>query len=269
MTDPQVVLAELVVRHTRRTMPTRRVALGTALLPISGDGLGGLLLGAVVHSRVESLDDDQIDLIPTLLHEAAGGLTIPGIALWFRMQTDVQGLDRSRHRVVQENGSTIVELDVHGAATPQIVGAIMAAASLPPTPRVVALQTIKNAVDGRFRYPRGVLIRRLIAGIPAEVPWSPGVTWKRGRPAGESAWDGIDSQRRWAMNVLGCLPEFALDRDDVNKRFRSLLREAHPDSGGLGNAAAERIAELREARELLFFELDSEEAASPEFAAGE
>ena len=269
MAGPEAILAELVVRHTRRTMPTRRVALGTALLPMSGTAFGALLLGAVVHNRVDSLDDDQLDLIPGLLHEASGGLAIPGIALWFRMQTDVQGLDRSRHRIVEENGSIIVELDVHGAATPQIVGAIMAAATLPPTPRVAALQTIKNAVDGRFRYPRGVLIRRLIAGIPAEVPWAPGVTWKRGKPSGESAWDGIDSQRRWAMNVLGCAPEFALDRDDVNKRFRSLLRDAHPDSGGSGNAAAERIAELREARELLFLELDSEEVASPEFAAGE
>ncbi len=269
MAELDEVLAELVVRHTRRTMPTRRVALGTALLPMSGSGFGGLLLGAVVHSRVDSLDDDQIDLIPGLLHDAAGGLAIPGIALWFRMQTDVQGLDRSRHRVVVENGSTIVELDIHGAATPQIVGAIMAAASLPPTPRVAALQTIGNAVDGRFRYPRGVLIRRLVAGIPAEVPWAPGVTWKRGRPAAESAWDGIDSQRRWAMSVLGCAPEYTLERDDINKRFRAMLRDAHPDSGGANNAAAERIAELREARELLLFELDAEEAASPEFAAGE
>jgi hypothetical protein len=269
MSPTPLVHAELVVRHTRRTMPTRRVALGTALLPMSGTGLGGVLLGAVVHHRIDSLDDDQIDLIPGLLHEAAGGLSIPGIALWFRMQTDVQGLDRSRHRVVEEDGTLIVELDVHGAATPQIVGAIMAAASLPPTPRVMALQTISNAVEGRFRYPRGILVRRLVAGIPAEVPWAPGVTWKRGKPSTESAWEGIDSQRRWAMNVLGCEPEFSFDRDDVNKRFRTLLREAHPDSGGSRQAAAERIAELSEARELLFFELDGEEVASLGFVAGE
>lgn len=261
--------AELVVRHTRRTMPTRRVALGTAYLPMSGTAYGALLLGAVVHHRIAALDDDQLELIPKLLHDAAGELEIPGIALWFRMQTDVQGLDRSRHRVVEENGSIIVELDVHGAATPQIVGAVMAAASLPPTPRIAALRAIQKAVDGRFRYPRGVLIRRLIEGIPAEVPWAPGVTWKQGKPSSESKWDGIASERRWAMGILGCEPDVALDRDDVNKRFRSLLRDAHPDSGGAGAAAAERIAEISEARELLLSELDHDEAASAQFAAGE
>ncbi len=269
MADDPTVLAELVVRHTRRTMPTRRVALGTAYLPMSGTAYGALLLGAVAHQRIDSLDEDQIELIPALLHAAAGELEVPGIALWFRMQTDVQGLDRSQHRVVQEHGTVIVELDIHGAATPQIVGAIMAAASLPPTPRVAALQAIMRATEGRFRYPRGVLIRRLVEGIPAEVPWAPGVTWKQGKPSSESIWDGIASDRRWAMGILGCAPEFALDRDDVNKRFRMLLRDAHPDSGGADLGAADRIAEIREARELLLSELDYDEAASAHIAAGD
>ena len=42
-----------------------------------------------------------------------------------------------------------------------------------------------------------------------------------------------------------------LDRVDVQKRFRRLLRTAHPDHGGASAGAAERIAELTEARELL------------------
>ena len=45
-----------------------------------------------------------------------------------------------------------------------------------------------------------------------------------------------------------------LDRDDVQKRFRRLLRTAHPDHGGASAGAAERIAELTEARELLLAE---------------
>jgi curved DNA-binding protein CbpA len=37
----------------------------------------------------------------------------------------------------------------------------------------------------------------------------------------------------------------------VQKRFRRLVRLAHPDHGGGSAGAAERIAELTEARELL------------------
>ena len=37
--------------------------------------------------------------------------------------------------------------------------------------------------------------------------------------------------------------------------FRRLLRDAHPDSGGHREAAADRIAELSEARELLLDEI--------------
>ena len=37
----------------------------------------------------------------------------------------------------------------------------------------------------------------------------------------------------------------------MQKRFRRLLRTAHPDHGGESVGAAERIAELTEARELL------------------
>ena len=43
----------------------------------------------------------------------------------------------------------------------------------------------------------------------------------------------------------------AIERDDVQRRFRRLVRLAHPDHGGESAGAAERIAELAEARELL------------------
>jgi curved DNA-binding protein CbpA len=43
----------------------------------------------------------------------------------------------------------------------------------------------------------------------------------------------------------------SIDRKDVQRRFRRLLRMAHPDHGGEVDGAAERIAELTEARELL------------------
>ena len=269
-----MLLAELLIRHTRRHMPTRRVAIGTAYLPMSGPSYGGLLLGAVVHHNIDALDEDQVDALPALLKAAAGDLSIPRIALRFRMQTDTHGLDRSRHRVVEEGGLTIVELDVHGGFVPQVLGAVLAASELPPTPRIAALSAIRSAIDGRFRYPKGVLVRRLVDGLPPEEPWAPNVAWKPGRPQRESQWIGIPSDRRWALEVLGFGPTAEIERDEINRRFRRLLRAAHPDSGGARDAAAERIAELSEARELLLVDLarelsDAVDDASVTFAAGE
>lgn len=255
--------AELLIRHTRRHMPVRRVAVGTAFLPMTGAAHGALLLGAVVAHRLVDLDEEQRDELPRLLHDARNGLEVPRIALWYRLQLDTHGLDRSRHRVVEEQGHVVVELDVHGSATPQVLGAVMAAAASAPTARRLALDAVQRALAGRFRYPAGVLVRRLIDGVPPEAPWAPGTQWQRGGVPSASAWEGISSERRWALQVLGCDTAEVLLRDDINRRFRSLLRAAHPDSGGHEAGAADRIAELSEARDLLLAELDLEGPAAP------
>ncbi len=60
---------------------------------------------------------------------------------------------------------------------------------------------------------------------------------------------------QWAIEVLGLAQagdDLAMPgRSDVQRRFRDLLREAHPDHGGARDDAAERIAELSEARRIL------------------
>jgi curved DNA-binding protein CbpA len=53
------------------------------------------------------------------------------------------------------------------------------------------------------------------------------------------------------MEVLGLRGGMELERDDINRRFRRLLRDAHPDSGGASAGAAARISELTEARSIL------------------
>jgi curved DNA-binding protein CbpA len=53
------------------------------------------------------------------------------------------------------------------------------------------------------------------------------------------------------MEVLGLNAGRTLERDDVQRRFRRLVRLAHPDHGAEHDGAAERLAELSEARELL------------------
>ena len=72
-----MLLAELNVRHTRRHMPTRRVALDGAYLPTSGPAHGVALLAAVVATNLPAIDDEQRELLPRLLHDARHGLVDP------------------------------------------------------------------------------------------------------------------------------------------------------------------------------------------------
>jgi hypothetical protein len=247
-----LILAELNVRHTRRHMPTRRVALDAGYLPMNGSAHGGALLAAVVAEHVDGLDDEQRELLPKLVLAARDGLSVPRIALRYRLQTDVHGLDRSRHRIVGEDGHLVVELDTHGAPAPQVLGAVLGAASLPPTPKAAALKAVRDVVEGRWRgLADDVLVRRVDWMDLSSRPPLAGVHWRPGAPAEERVWDGVPSERRWAMEVLGLGADMTVERDDVNRRYRRLLREAHPDHGAAAKGAAERIAELSEARALL------------------
>jgi hypothetical protein len=257
-----VILAELNIRHTRRHQPTRRVALGDHYLPTSGPAYGAVLLGAVVSENLSGLDDEQRDLLPRLLADAEDGLSVPRIALRHRLQTDTHGLDRSRHRIVNDGGPLVLELDTHGWPTPQVLGAVMAAAQLPASARRPAFRAIAAGVARPGMPPEGLVVRRLLEGVPGLRPYAPGAATRpngeaRGRADGEwEAWRGVPAERRWAMEVLGVRAGARLDREDVQRRFRRLLRVAHPDHGAADVGAAERIAELSEARELLLAVLD-------------
>ena len=248
-----MLLAELNVRHTRRHMPTRRVALGDTYLPTSGPAYGAVLVGAVVSEFVGELDEEQLELVPRLLHDAREGISVPRIALRYRLQTDTHGLDRSRHRIVAEattndRPQVVLELDRHGRADPQVIGAVLAAAALPPSGRSIALRAIGAALR-EPRLPAGMAVRRLFEGAPDLRAFMPGAP--RPMSGVVDVWTGIPADRRWAMEVLGLHAEMAVERGDVQARFRRLVRLAHPDHGAESGRAAERLAELREARALL------------------
>ena len=248
-----MLLAELDIRHTRRHMPTRRVALDGAYLPTSGPAHGAALVAAVTATNLPGIDEEQHDLLRRLLNDARHGLEIPRIALRYRLQRDVHGLDRSRHRVLGEDGKIVVELDVHGAATPQVLGAVMAAASLPPGARSIALEAIRRVVSGRWRGLARNEQVRFVAESPSGIrpPLAASGVWTPGGPPDEEQWRGVAADERWAMEVLGLRAGMTVSRDDVNRRFRRLLRDAHPDSGGVAAGAAARIEELTEARTIL------------------
>jgi hypothetical protein len=252
-----VILAELNVRHTRRHQPTRRVALGDTYLPTSGPAYGAVLAGAVVAEFVDGLDDEQRDLLPRLLSDAAEGLSVPRIALRHRLQTDTHGLDRSRHRIVADGGLLTLELDAHGWPAPQVLGAVMGAAAMPASGRKLAFRSIAGAVARPGAPPEGLAVRRLFEGIPGLRPYAPGAAPRNGGDTDvDAGWRGVPAERRWAMEVLGVRAGARVDREDVQRRFRRLLRIAHPDHGAADAGAAERIAELAEARELLLAVLE-------------
>ncbi len=257
-----MLLAELLVRHTRRHMPTRRVALGSSYLPMAGRAApGALLVGAIASEFAGALDSDDREELDELIRVAGSGLDVPRIAVRHRLQRDTHGLDRSRHRVEHEAGRLVIELDTHGNALPNLLGAVLAVGVLPASARHPGLLAIRQAIRGHKGFtlagaPHGTLIRRLTEGTPHEVPWAPGAHRKPGRPPAEVAWIGIPAEQRWAMEVLGMRAEVVLDREEINRRYRRLLREAHPDTSApdtsaLRRGAAERIAELTDARELL------------------
>jgi hypothetical protein len=253
-----VLLAELNIRHTRRHMPTRRVAIDHGYLPTSGAAFGAVLIGAVVAEHLPGLDEEQFEALDHLVDVARRGFTVPRIALRYRLQRDTHGLDLSRHRIVSaavERASVrpILELDLHGPAAPQVIGALMAASQLPASGRTGALRFVDAAIARPGALPEGLEIRRLFEGLPGVRPPVPGITTDvgSGRETGREEWRGIPSERRWAMEVLGLHAGRAIERDDVQRRFRRLVRIAHPDHGAGSAGAAERIAELTEARELL------------------
>lgn len=245
------MLAELNVRHTRRHMPTRRVAVEDSYLPFGGAAHGLVLLQAVVAEFAPLLDEERAEALPDLLTEARDGLSVPSIALRYRLQTDVHGLDRSRHRVVEEYGTRVLELDVHGRATPQILGAVMAAAAMPSAPRRKALGALGRALGLEWTPPPGMVERRLLHGLPVARPAPPGARAGSAPRNGHDSWKGVPTETRWALETLDLGPGDDIQRAVVQRQFRELLRAAHPDHGAADAGAADRIAELTEARHVL------------------
>ena len=234
-----MLLAELNIRHTRRHMPTRRVAVDDGYLPTSGPAFGGVLIGAVIAEYVPGLDEEQFDALARLVDVATrGGLTVPRIALRYRLQTDTHGLDLSRHRITSadvERGSVrpILELDLHGPPAPQVIGALMAAVAAPAVGPAggVPLRRRRDRPPRRAaRGPRGpapaTRASRACARRGPGTTDAPSAATLGRRVARASRRSGGG---RWRCSAS--TPATAIERDDVQRRFRRLVRLAHPDHG--------------------------------------
>ena len=220
-----MLLAELEIWHSRPIAPTRRVALGRTLLPDDpAPGFGGLHVGGIAAAHLEALAEDLVAELGGLLNALQAGRRIPQPRLRHRFQADRHGLARSRHRLVGHGDALEFELEGEGSAASEVLGAAYAAGQLDAASRAIVMEVIRRAT--RWRGSVGPeLVRHLSFG-------------------------GADPIR-WAIAVLGFELGASPDRREVQRRFRTLLRDAHPDHGGAHEGAADRIADLSEARRIL------------------
>jgi hypothetical protein len=233
-----VILAELEVFHSRPIAPTRRVALGRTNLPVTpAPGFGGLLLGGIVAGHIEELDPDLFDDLHRLTLQLQEGMRVPQPRLRHRFQQDRIGLTRSVHRLVGHGEDLTFEFEKKGAAAQHILAAVYAAGQLPPAARPRVMDTIRKGMrwSGALDH---VFITHL-SGLDRGRDWSTAA---------------FRDPVQWALGVLGLADETrdaVPRRHDVQRQFRDLLRDAHPDHGGDIDDAAQRIADLTEARRIL------------------
>ena len=227
-----MVLAELEVFHNRPFSPTRRIALGRRDLPIDPPpGFGAVLLGGIAAVAAEELDGEDRDGLRRLMHHLEHGHRVPQPQLRHRFQVDTHGLGRTTARL-QGTGEE-VELDFDGDGSPLqlTLAAVYAGGQLHHGIRPRVFDVIRRGLA--WRGPIGPDTIRHLAG-DADLRW---------------AATAFADPRLWALDVLGLTA--AAGAKDVQRRYRALLREAHPDHGGGIDEAADRIADLGEARRIL------------------
>ncbi len=225
-----MLLAELEVRHSRPIAPTRRVALGQLYLPTDpAPGFGGLLLGGLVGAFAPHLDDEARDGLDVLLDDVERGRRIVQPRLRHRLQRDTVGLDRSRHKLIGLGERLELVVDDHAHALPQILAAVYAAGRLAREVRPTVFRLLRRATRWQ-----GDGDDRLIGFLTGDSPRAVGM-----------------GDEGWALSVLGFGTGKEPTRSEINRRFRALIRDAHPDHGGASDGAGQRIGDLSEAKRIL------------------
>ncbi|HEY6533503.1 MAG TPA: hypothetical protein VIY72_14440 [Acidimicrobiales bacterium] len=241
-----VVLAELEIFCSRPHAPTRRVALGDSDLPCEPPpGFGGILLGGVVAAHVAAIDPDLIPDLYHLTRELEAGRRVAQPRLRYRLQVDTIGLNSVRHRLVGEGERLSFDFDHRCAPAQQVLGAVYAAGRLDPLVRPAVMASLRRAIG--WTGPVGDELIASLSGV------------RTGAVLSRAA---LENPLVWALDLLGFpAPDPAAGAPttvtaappakDVMRRFREMLRDAHPDHGASAEGAAQRIAELTEARRIL------------------
>lgn len=231
-----MIVAELEVFHSRPIAPTRRLALGERDLPVTpAPGFGGILLGGIVAAYMPVLDPDLFDDLDRLSRQLEAGLRIPQPRLRHRLQVDRVGLQRSVHELRGDGEELAFEIADRGAPAHHVLAAVYAAGDLPVGPRSRVMEAIRKAMRWSGEID-GSLVAHL-SGLARHHEWSV-----------EAHRDPIG----WALTVLELAAASQRPgRRAIQRQFRDLVRAAHPDHGGDRDEAADRLAELSEARRIL------------------
>ena len=234
-----MLLAELQIWHSRPIAPTRRVALGDSLLPTDpAPGLGGVLLGAVMARFGPDLDDDLRADVKVLMREVERGQTIGQPRLRHRFQADRVGLMRSRHRLLTADEGLRFELETAKASPSQsVLAAVYACGEIPAEQRSIVLEVVRRGFEWVGPVGSGLLDH--LVGVESARRFRAG------------AINGTSDSLLWAFDVLGLEPHDDPAPKVVQRAYRALLRDAHPDHGGGTSDAADRIATLSRARRIL------------------
>ncbi len=233
-------LAELQIHHSRPFAPTRRIALGPSRLPVDpAPGPGGVLLGGVVAHHREALDEEAAESFLRLTMQIQEGQRIVQPRLRHRFQEDRHGLTRSRVRLHRTGDALSIDFDEHGTGLQLLLGAVYAAGTLPPVSRRAAMDAIRKGL--RWNGPADRSLFAHLSGLDSGREWTP---------------DIYEDPVQWALQTLGIDVHtngsvHLLERRTIQRRFRDLLRDAHPDHGGDRDDAAQRINDLTEARRIL------------------
>jgi hypothetical protein len=267
-----MIMAELEVYHSRPVAPTRRVALGHLALPVDPPpGFGGVLLGGIVARYVGDIDPDLVPDLHRLTIQLENGLRIPQPRLRHRFQHDRVGLQRSTHRLRGHGDLLTFDFgDDHGAPAQQLLGAVYAAGQLPERVRPAVMGALRRAIAWQGEV--GPELVAMLAGFSSGMSWSARalshpVEWAldvlgltgtntspaaAGRPldavpagAGAGHRNGTPAGPKVTREGIGPTPR------EIQRSYRKLLIEAHPDHGGASDDAAQRIADLTEARRIL------------------
>ncbi len=228
-----MILAEFDVFHSRPVAPTRRVAITGGQLPVDpAPGFGGLLLAGIVAMHAEKLDADTRDDLDSLMTKVQAGARIPQPQLRHRLQVDRVGLSKSSHRL-HGDGETL-RFDF--------------ATDAPPAPQVLAAVYRAGQFDDKTR-------RTVITLLRSAAGWVGGSSddlalWLTGHDQAGAYSMAHADPLAWALDVFG-LQLDTVSKREVQRRFRRLLRAAHPDHGGHSHDAADAIGRITEARRIL------------------
>lgn len=235
MTSPRVVVAELEVFCSRPHAPTRRIALGRTVLPSDpAPGPGGVLLGGVAARFGRELDEESVAELDRLATEIEHGRRIPQPRFRYRLQVDTVGLNSVVHRLVTRGDELRFEFGERGAPAQHVLAALYAAGGLDPASRRLVLAAVRRGLQ--WRGPIGPALLAALGGMRH----------------GSGTFASIADPRSWALRRLGFADAGASPSTrEIQRRYRERLRDVHPDHGATGEGAADRIAELAEARRLL------------------